>query len=264
MPSAPNFLLSRFRPETVEVVVFVAIVVITLALPFAATELLPFTDLPFHAAATSIFRHHGDPAYHFAEQFRLTPIEVPYLSSYLLGAVFMLVLPPLAAIKAATFVMLLFLPAGLATLAWGQRKTPLLGLLGIPFMFSNLVAWGFINFVAALGMTAAAMGLAMRLVDRPSFRLQAGLFAMLVLVLFTHVARFPFAFGAVALSVVGLYPATRRLRPAILPLASALTVFAVVFQLRSRAISGDVRLSLDTARLSTFFDFVAGSFARPA
>lgn len=254
---------ARWTEARAELVAFVVIAVVGLAIPFTATDLLPFTDLPFHAASTSIFRHHGDPSFHFQEQFRLTPLEVPYLSSYLLGAAFMLVMSATAATKAATFVMLLLLPAGLATLAWGMRKSPLLGCLGIPFMFSNLVAWGFVNFVGALGLTAIALGLTMRLVDRPSRALQIGVYVTLILVIFTHVSRFPFALGATGLAAIGLYPATRRLRPAIAPLAAALITFLVVFHFRSRAITMDVPLSLDTARLATIGDFSAGSFADP-
>ena len=42
--------------------------------PFVVARYPPMTDLPFHAAQTSILRHYSDPAYHFREQFELHPL----------------------------------------------------------------------------------------------------------------------------------------------------------------------------------------------
>ena len=59
----------------------------------------PITDLPFHAAHTSTLRHYLDPAWHLREQFTLQPLSVPYLAMYLVGALLMLALPMLTAVK---------------------------------------------------------------------------------------------------------------------------------------------------------------------
>src|SRR5512140_3837709 len=58
--------------------------------PFTLVTHPPITDLPFHAAQTSILRHYFDSSYHFREQFSIHPLEVPYLSMYGLGALFAL------------------------------------------------------------------------------------------------------------------------------------------------------------------------------
>jgi hypothetical protein len=68
--------------------------------PFTLSKLPPITDLPFHATSISIFRHYWDPSFHFREQFTLHPLEVPYISMYLLGVLFALVLPVVDAVKA--------------------------------------------------------------------------------------------------------------------------------------------------------------------
>jgi len=66
----------------------------------------PLTDLPFHAAQTSILRHYWDPTFHFHEQYTLHPVEVPYISMYAVGAVFALVMPIVSATKLMAALML--------------------------------------------------------------------------------------------------------------------------------------------------------------
>jgi hypothetical protein len=198
-----------------------------IAAPLLAARYPMLVDLPMHAANASVFRHHHDPAWHFAEQFELRPFAVPYLSFYALAALFMLVLPPLAAVKLAVGVMLALLPAGLALLCWGMRKSPLLGLPALGLLWSNNTHWGFINFVAAMGLFAMVLGLALRLLDRPSRRTAVALGVCLLLLLFSHPFRFPFAVGGVAWATATCYQATRRWRPVVAPCLPALALFAL-------------------------------------
>ena len=211
-----------------------------IAWPFWVARYPPMTDLPFHAAETSIFRHYFDASWHFREQFELHPMSVPYVSSYLLGAFFMLFFSPVTAVKMATVLMLSALPLGLATLAWGMRKSPLLGMAALPFVWCDLTHWGFVNFVSALGMFAAAVGLAIRVVDRPTTRSRVALSLVLVLLFFTHVFRFPFAIAAVVGAGVVLFPVTRRLRPLALPLVPALSLFAIFWWVRPPVLGGSM------------------------
>src|SRR6185369_4055688 len=64
-----------------------------IASPFTLVRYPPITDLPFHAAQTSILRHYFDPAFHFREQFSLHMFDAPYVSMYLVGVFFALALP---------------------------------------------------------------------------------------------------------------------------------------------------------------------------
>ncbi len=243
----------------------IVVAIVTVARPFWVTEYPPMTDLPFHAANTSIVRHYYDPAFHFREQFEIAPFAIPYVSSYALGALLMLVLPAVPAVKTATAVMLLCLPAGLATLAWGMRKSPLLGLVGAPFAWCHLSHWGFINFVAAIGMFAAAVGLAIRVVDRPSVRTQIALGAVLVTIFFTHVFRFPFAVAGVLGAALVMYPATRRARPVLLPLAPSVALFALWWFVRPASIDPKLgALTLDTGRLRAAPGYLVNGFDDPA
>lgn len=245
------------------VALYAAAIVITLLAvlrPFFAATYPPMTDLPFHAAQTSIFAHYGDPSYHFREQFELTPLAVPYVSSYVLGAFFMLFMPAVAAVKTATAIMLLMVPLGLAVLAWGLRKSPLLGLAGVPFVFCNLTHWGFINFVSSLGIFAATLGLGVRVLDRPSLRTQIALGVSLLGLLFTHVFRFPYALAGLGAAAVLFYPATKRVRPLLWPMLPALVAFAGFLAVRPAAVGSKLKLALDTTRLHGFFNLVVGSF----
>jgi hypothetical protein len=168
-----------------------ATIIYVVGAPFWSAEYPMMTDFPFHTASSSIFRHYLDPGWHFHEQFVFQLFSVPYVTLYAMAAIFMLVLPPLMATKLAAALMLGLLPAGLMVLCWGLRKSPLLGLWGLVPVWGAVTHWGFIHYVAALGLFAMALGLALRLAERPSPKLQALLLAVLVLLFFTDVFRFP-------------------------------------------------------------------------
>ena len=204
-----------------------AVAALVVAGPLLASRYPPMTDLPFHAAHTSILRHYGDPTWHFREQFDLQPIAVPYLSHYAIGALLMWVMPPLAAVKAATVIVLAMVPAGMAVLLHGMKRSPLGALLTLPLVYSTLTHWGFINFVGALGLFAMAVGLAMLVVDRPTPVRRWGLGITLVVLFFTHIFRFPMAIAAVVGTALFLYPATRRLRPVVGPMVPSLVLFGI-------------------------------------
>lgn len=187
----------------------------------------PLTDLPFHAAQTSILRHYWDPAFHFHEQYTLHPVEVPYVSMYALGAVFALVMSIVSATKLMAACMLLMLPAGLAVFFWGMKKSPLWGLLGLGLVWGNLTHWGFLNYVGAIGLYAMAIGLTLRAVDVPSRKRSVALGLCITAIFFTHIYRLPFALLSVVGTALVMYPATRRFRPVVVPvLSGGLLLFA--------------------------------------
>ncbi len=231
--------------------------------PFAVARYPMMTDLPFHAANASIVSNYFNPDWHFREQFVLQPFAVPYMSFYVLTAVLMYLLPPIVALKVAAAIMLALLPVGLAMMFHGMRKSPLLGLLGLGFVWCDLTHWGFINHMAALGLFAMVIGLTLRALERPSRRLQLGLGAALIAVFFTHVFRFPFAIAAVIGTAIIMYPATRRWRPILVPTLVAISVFALWWIRRPTALGGDLgSLGFDWSRLAPglLFKFLFNSF----
>ncbi|WP_437776788.1 hypothetical protein [Sorangium sp. So ce1097] len=245
--------------------VVIAVSVLVIAVPLAVVRYPPMTDLPFHAAQTAVFRHYLDPAWHFREQFTLQPLAVPYMSMYALGALLMLVLPPVAAVKVAAAAMLALLPAGLAVLFHGLKRSPLLGVLGLVVVWCNLTHWGFLNHMGALGLFAMVVGLTLLLVDRPSRGRQIALALALVALFFTHVFRFPFALAAVVGAAIVVFPATRRLRPIALPLAPALALFAVWLAVRTDTLhAAPFAPALHWERLGEIPSLLFTSFTDPA
>ena len=229
--------------------------------PFVVTRYPPMTDLPFHAASTSALRHYWDPAFHYREQFEWRPLAVPYLSTYVLGAILMLVMPAALAAKVVAAVMIGLVPAGLAVMFHGMKKSPLLGLLGLGLMWCNLTHWGFINFVGALGLFAMSIGLTLMLLDAPSRGRQIALGAALVAIYLTHIFRYPFALAAVVGVAVVMYPSTRRFRPILAPLgpAAGLMIFWQVVRPKSLDTTG-MKLAFHPERLGEFTGLLTGAF----
>lgn len=256
-------LLSPFR--ALLVALSVAVTCFVVIGPIAAARYPPMTDLPFHAAHTSILRHYWDPSFHFREQFELQPIAVPYLLQYAVGALLMLFLPALGAVKAATAIMLLLVPAGMAVLLRGMKRSPFGALLTLPLTYCTLTHWGFISFVAALGLFAMAVGFAMLVVDRPTTARRAGLAITLVLLFFTHIYRFPMGVAAVIGAALFLYPATRRLRPIVVPLLPSLLLFAAWLVVRPKALdTGGMELRFDWARHEEIWPYLFSGFTDPS
>jgi hypothetical protein len=202
-----------------------ATIVYVVGAPFWAAEYPMMTDFPFHTASSSVFRHYADPSWHFHEQFVFQVFAVPYVTLYAISAIFMIVLPPIVATKFAAALLLALLPIGLMVLCWGLRKSPLLGLWGLVPVWGVLAHWGFIGFLGALGLFAMALGLALRVVDRPSVKLQGALIAVMILLFFTHVYRFPFAVGILVLVGALMRGRVESVRGLIIPIGVASALF---------------------------------------
>ena len=242
----------------------VVLVVVLIGRPLAACRYPMITDLPMHAADASVVRHYLDAEWHFREQFELQPLAVPYATFYVLAAAFMVVLSPLAAVKLALVVMLAMLPAGLAVLCWGLRKSPLLGLCGLALVWSHLTHWGFINYLAAIGMMAMALGLTLRQLDQPSPRVRRLLLLVLFAIFVTHPFRFPMTIALVALTVIVMFPATRRVRPVLGPLLLAAGGFAVWWLLCAPPeLGGSVTLAPELSRVEQMATSLYGSYSAP-
>lgn len=259
-----------------------AVAVVAVVWPLASATHPPMTDLPMHAAHTAALRHFADPTWHFADQFDLRPLAVPYLSTYALGAALMTFLSPSVAVRVATGIALVLLPIGVATLARGMRKSPVLGLAAAPLCWGHLVHWGFINFVLAIGLCAMAVGLALRVVDRPSRASAVGLALVLVAVFFSHVFRYPYAvagagLGALAAAVAVTDPSlgwraraaaiVRRIAPAAAATLPSLGLFAAFLVARPTNLAPDPGAMVaapDPGRLTAIVPHLVGGFVDPA
>jgi hypothetical protein len=210
------------------------------AYPFFVVTYPPITDLPFHAAESSILRHYFDRRFHFREQFELHFFEVPYAAMYVLGAFFALFLPIVWAAKLTAIVLLALLPAGLAVLFHGMRKSPLWGLLGLAFTWCTLTHWGFLNFMGAIGLFAMVAGCTLLVLDRPTTAKKTYLALALFAVFFTHIYRFPFAAATVVGITVLMFPATRRWKPVAVPLLASLALYGAWSLARPRGVEAEM------------------------
>lgn len=244
----------RRRPlEAALSIVAIASTLYVVVFPFSVTRYAPMTDLPFHAANTSVLRHYFDDDFHFREQFDIRPIGIPYMSTYVLGALLMFVMPAWMAVKVAAAVMLSLFPVGLAVMFHGMKKSPLLGLAGLPFVWNFLTHWGFLNFVGAIGLFCLSIGLTLLLLDKPTFRRKWQLSAVLVLLFFTHIFRFPFALLGIVGTTIVMFPATRRFWPIVPPLVAPVALFLAWFRFRPNTLSAPIVLGkIDKNRLREF------------
>lgn len=218
-----------------------ATIIYVVGAPFWVADYPMMTDFPFHTASSSVFRHYADAGWHFREQFVFQMFTVPYVTLYVLSAIFMIVLPPLAATKLAAALLLALLPIGLMVLCWGLRKSPLLGLWGLVPVWGVLAHWGFVGFLGALGLFAMALGLAFRVVDRPSMKLQGALIAVLILLFFTHVYRFPFMLGMLVLVGVVMRGRVETIRGLIIPVGVASALFLAWWLTRAELLLPEIR-----------------------
>lgn len=236
-----------------------------IAWPFLQAHYPPITDLPFHGSASSILRHYFDPAYHFQEQFIVEPFKAPYWTIHGVAALLALFMPIVAATKVTAVLLLGLLPAGLAVMFHGMKKSPLLGLLGLPFVWNTLTHWGFINFMGALGLFAAVVGFTLLVVDKPTQNRQLGLAVTLFLVFATHIFRFPFALAAVVGTAIVMYPATRRFRPIVAPMIPSFAALFIWLAVREKELStqGMEPLRIHTERFAEIRGFLFGAFTDP-
>lgn len=230
--SWPKWALAASPIERGLALVSFVIAAYVLAYPFSLVTYPPLVDLPFHAAETAILRHYWDPSFHFKEQFQFEFLKVPYWTQYVLGAGFATVLPIRIAVKVTTILCLSTLPVGLGLLCHGMKKSPYLGVFALPLVWNKLTHWGFVNFVTALGLSAAALGFAFLVLDSPTRARRIGLAVSLVLVFASHIFRYPFTLAAVLGSTLFLYPATHRWRELLAPVLPSLGLFTVWWLVR--------------------------------
>jgi hypothetical protein len=241
--------------EAAALVIAFAVASYVIAGPLVGVSYPLLQDLPFHAANASIIHNYFDAGFHFREQFTVQPFAVPYVTMYFIAAALMFFTSALTAIKLAAAVMLALLPAGLAALFHGMGKSPLLGLVGLGFVWCGLTHWGFLNFMGALGLFAMVLGLSLKLVDKPQRRTAVALAAALLLLFFTHPFRFPFAIAA----SVGCGIVARRWRPLVAPLSPPLLVFALWWLTRPASLIGDMAFTFDSERFAQAGGFLYDS-----
>jgi hypothetical protein len=262
-PKAFARALRRFRLRPLDrLLALVAILVTAYALlaPFFVVRYPPMTDLPMHAAITSAFRHWRDPAWHFQDQFELQLFAAPTLTLYVLGALLAVVLPITWAVKLATAASLSLLPIGLAVYCRGLHKNPTMGVAAAFFAWGTFTHWGFISYLAGLGLTLMGVGLTFMVLERPTRTRTVLLAVVTVMLFFTHVSELPPCLVAVAIVTIAMAPIAPSIRPVLVAVLPSIGLFAGWWIVRPRSLTGEITMTLDPSRVARIPDWLFRGF----
>jgi hypothetical protein len=166
----------------------------------------PIQDLPQHVAAVRVLTSYFDPSYRLKEYFELQLGKTQYLTVYLLAVPLAKVVGPIVATKAVLSLALVATPLAILRLLRALRADPWLACFSLPFVFNVHVAFGFLNFVAAIPLMFVGLSLAVEQRHAPAWRGQLWLALVLLACFFTHVV----PFGLLGIAVVALTRWERR------------------------------------------------------
>jgi hypothetical protein len=161
----------------------------------------PIQDFPQHVAAVTVLSNYSNAAFRFFEYFELTLGRTQYLTVYLLAAVIAKALGAVIATKLVLSLSLVATPYGLLRLLRALGLSPWLTLLSLPLVFNVHVAFGFLNFIAAIPILFWGLELAVKELVERNVRRQILLAFVLLLGFLTHIVPFGvLVFGVVLLT----------------------------------------------------------------
>lgn len=140
----------------------VGVALVAVALVCVVFRYLPMVDLPQHYAMVSIMRHHGDPAWGFAQRYTFDFLGRPYATVYFLATALSWVMPLGAAMRITVALCVVAPFAGLWALMHALDRPRAWVLAVIPFAFGALFHWGFLNFLLGTGVFVAGLALVVR------------------------------------------------------------------------------------------------------
>jgi len=167
--------------------------------PLWAGRNLPLVDLPQHLYVISVLHRLRDATTLYPLYFDLRQGPNPYFGYYYLVGLLHTLLPLELANRVFLSAYAAGLPLSLAFLLRSLKRPAWPALLAVPFAYGDGLAWGFINYCAALPLTFLSLGLCLRALTATARRaLWAVLFtASLAAVLAMHIQ--PLAYLALAL-----------------------------------------------------------------
>jgi hypothetical protein len=169
--------------------------------PLWATHYLPFVDQPQHLHIISILSRLGDPSTVYPRLFQARHTVTPYVGYYAIVSA----LSPFIGLDVANKMFLsayvVAMPLSMAFLLRSLGRPVWPSLLTLPFAYGDNLAWGFINFCAAVPLTYLSCGLCVRAMTDGRRRplMAVWLAASLTAVLLFHVMAFAFACAALSL-----------------------------------------------------------------
>jgi hypothetical protein len=171
-------------------------------LPMWAAHHLPFVDLPQHLHLISVLTRLDDPSTKYPGLFEARTSGMTYFAYYAIVGALSRVVGLEVANKVFLSAYVAAMPVSMAFLLRSLGRPIWPSLLALPFAYGDNLAWGFINYCAALPLTYLSCGLCVRAMTGGPRRMRmAGWLAVsLVGVFLFHVMAF--AFLAVALPLL--------------------------------------------------------------
>ena len=179
-----------------------ALALIAGVVPLWITHYLPFVDQPQHLHLISVLSRLGDSSTVYPALFQARDTITPYVGYYAIVSALSRLVGLEAANKMFLSAYVVAMPLSMAFLLRSVGRPVWPSLLSLPFAYGDNLAWGFINFCAALPLAYVSCGLCVRAMTGGRGRrlMAVGLAASLMAVLLFHVMAF--AFVAVALPLL--------------------------------------------------------------
>ncbi|GMU60970.1 MAG: hypothetical protein AMXMBFR34_27330 [Myxococcaceae bacterium] len=179
-----------WRPTSVQLAWIVAL--ICGVAPLWASQALPLVDLPQHLHLISVLHRLDDPSTLYPEYFARRPQLTPYLGYYYTVSLLNWLMPLELANRLFLSAYVAGLPLSLGFLLKSLKRPTWPALLALPFAYGDSLAWGFINYCAALPLAFLTCGFFVRAIEdaqrRKAWAIALGI--TLALVLLFHVQVF--------------------------------------------------------------------------
>lgn len=218
--------------------------------PIWSVTWLPMVDLPQHLAQASIWLHLDEPAWGFAEQFRLN-----FGTPYLLCAALMRGLAEVTSLHVAARLVssLIVVGGALATdrLLRASGGDPWWSLVAFPAAYNFCWHWGFLPFLVAVPLGILLVAAAYWYSEAPSPRRAGALAALSLALVPGHAIALGIALACAFVVIAGRAPSWRRAVVRALPLAAPVPLllgWMVVSHGRERETHSGVQWGLDALR----------------
>jgi hypothetical protein len=202
-------------------------------LPVWLPEFPPMVDLPQHAAQVALLINLCDPAFPFADYFRVN-LFTPYLFGYSMIAALAYPFGIVVACKAVVALALAAFPLATRFFLREAGGEPYWAWLSIPALYGFAYQWGFLNFLVAAPLGLVFLGLVWRQDSRPTWQSSSIMAIAMNLLFFSHALIFAFFVSIAALYWLGSVKSIRELGMRSWPVLTVMPM-AIVWVAISRA-----------------------------
>lgn len=178
-------------------------------LPLFVTPFLPLQDLPDHVGLANLIGDILAGNGLAAEHYRVQGLPLPYLTMYLLLALFGAIFGPLLGAKLVVAFTVLCIPLGAMRLLMALKRNPRMGLFAFALVWDHNLYWGWVAYAMGNGLALFALAHLLESETVKGALLRAGGWSILVALTHAHAFGNYVVLGAVM--VFARTPVRRRL-----------------------------------------------------